>query len=273
MPTLGEKQKLSEAGRYLIKVPEGTKKLGFTPVALPPQAVKVMEVEAGSWAETKNVHIGDELVEIDDVPVAKMTRQEFIDHLKNGKQLSFYRRSHLSLHQRLADMPAAQATQFWREWVDLSSKRLPPPPEPKSSKKKGGRSIDSRLSSQDGNWSNSPKRGGWPLPPESPRDAQTSVATNPTTSGSAPSLRKDGTEKEDWNDRWHVTPSKDNPHCCQGHRQFFSSAQFLSGAEVGHPGALLGLASQQWRATVKNVTLSPSGASGRGSCGRRCLLV
>jgi len=271
LPSLGEKEKLAEAGRYIVKVPEGTKKLGFTPVALPPQAVRVMQVEPDSWAETKNVHIGDELVAIDDVPVSQMARQEFIDTLKNGKQLSFYRRSHLSLHQRLADMPAAQATQFWRDWVDLSSKRLPPPPEQaKSSKKKGARNID-----PGGFGSSSTKRGGWPVPPpESPRDGQTSVLANTIgASGSGATLRKDEKGQEEWNERWSVTASKDNSVCCQGHRQLFSSAQFLSGAEVGHPGALLGLASQQWRATAKNVTRSPSGPSGRGSCGRRCLLV
>lgn len=269
MPTLGEKQSLSEAGRYIVKVPEGTKKLGFTPVALPPQPVKIMHVEPESWAEMRNVSIGDELLEIDDAPVAKMTRQEFIDAVKAGKQFTFYRSSHLSLTQRLANMPAAQSTQFWRDWVDLSSKRLPPPPEqPKNSKKKGGRLADPS------GWGSSSKRGGWPTPSESPRDAQTATAVNPTgATGSGATLKKDKDEKEPWNERWSVCASKDNPVCCQGHRQFFSSAQFLSGAEVGHPGALLGLQSQKWRATAKNVTLSPSGPSGRGSHGRRCLLV
>jgi hypothetical protein len=262
MPTLGEKETLTEPGKYIVKVPEGTKKLGFTPAAFPPQAVKIMEVVPDSWAEQRNINIGDELLTIDDVPVATMTKQEFVDHVKNGKQFQFYRRSQLSLIQRLADMPAAQATQFWRDWVDLSSKRLPPPPEEKVGKKgKKGRNLDTSLGAPS-------KRGGWPTPGES-----TSAAVLPNVaSGSATTLPK-ADEKEAWNDRWSVTASKDNPFCCQGHRQFFTSAQFLSGHEVGHPGALLGLQGQKWRATAKNVTLSPGGVSSRGSVGRRCLLV
>jgi hypothetical protein len=266
MPTLGEKEKLSEAGKYILKVPAETNKLGFTPVAYPPQAVKVMDVQPDSWAERKNVNIGDELLAIDDVPVKQMAKQEFIDNLKNGKQLTFYRRSHLSMTQRLADMPAAQATQFWRDWVDLSSKRLPPPPEQPKPKKKGAKKTGADPSGWD-----SAKRGGWPTPGETPGDAQTSAAAN--TTGSGATLKKEKEEREAWNDRWSITASKDNPYCCQGHRQFFTSAQFLSGAEVGHPGALLGMPGQKWRATAKNVTLSPGGASTRGSIGRRCLLV
>jgi len=38
-------------------------------------------------------------------------------------------RAALTLTERLADMPPAQATQFWRDWVDTSKNRLPPPPE------------------------------------------------------------------------------------------------------------------------------------------------
>jgi hypothetical protein len=268
MPTLGEKEKLSEPGRYIIKVPADTNKLGFTPVAYPPQAVRIMSVEPESFAERKNINIGDELLAIDDVPVKQMAKQEFIDNLKNSKQLTFYRRSHLSMTQRLADMPAAQATQFWREWVDLSSKRLPPPPEQPKPKKKGAKNA------APSDWDSASKRGGWPVPGATKGDAQTSAAVNPAaTSSSGATLKKEKEEREPWNDRWAITASKDNPYCCQGHRQFFTSAQFLSGAEVGHPGALLGMPGQKWRATAKNVTMSPSGASGRGSIGRRCLLV
>merc|ERR1711972_832378 len=162
-------------------------------------------------------------------------------------------RAHLRLTERLADMPAAQSTQFWREWVDLSKKRLPPPPEVRRKEKK----------------KNSPakagKRGGWPIPPESPRDAEPAAATTPSVpaSSSAPALLSK--EPETWNECWHVTASKDNPYNCRAHRQLFSSAQFLSGAEDGHPGAMLGLQSQKWRNTAKNVTSSPSGVAGRGS--------
>lgn len=163
-------------------------------------------------------------------------------------------RSHLSLTERLADMPAAQATQFWREWVDLSKKRLPTADDQRFRGKKG---------------KSSGKRGGWPTPQDSPSiDTINPAATMPARSlgGSTKSGR------EEWNDRFSVCVSKDNPHLAMGHRQFFSSAQFLSGAEVGHPGAYLGLPSQKWRDAAKNVTLSPSGASGRGPIGRRCLL-
>jgi len=162
-------------------------------------------------------------------------------------------RSHLSLIERMADMPAAQATQFWRDWVDQSKKRLPAAPEEKQKKgKKPG------------------KRGGWPSPGEAQADEMAQAATTlPAMMVGSPA--REG--KEDWNDRWSVCVSKDNPHLTNGHRQYFTSAQFLSGAEMGHPGAYLGLASQKWRDAARNVTLSPTGVSGRGACGRSCLLV
>jgi hypothetical protein len=163
-------------------------------------------------------------------------------------------RSHLTLTERLADLPAAQATQFWREWVDLSKKRLPSAPEVHGKAKKKGKG---------------PKRGGWPSPADSQGDeAARAAATLPATRVKSPA--KEG--KEEWNDRWSVCVSKDNPNLTNGHRQYFTSAQFLSGAEMGHPGAYLGLKSQTWRAAAKNVTLDPCGASGRGSIGRRCML-
>jgi hypothetical protein len=184
-------------------------------------------------------------------------KQRMIDNRKCG-----------SLIDRLADMPAAQSTQFWRDWVDLSKKRLPQvEPDPRAGKKK-----KKGLLASSGADKAKTNRGGWPAPPDSPSDTQASVATVPiASSSSAPALPKK--EPEEWNDRWHVTASKDNPYSCRGHRQLFSSAQFLSGAEDGHPGAMLGLASQQWRKTAKNVTLAPSGVASRGSHGRRCLLV
>lgn len=161
-------------------------------------------------------------------------------------------RSHLSLTERLADVPAAQATQFWREWVDLSKKRLPVAEESKQRGKKG------RFA----------KRGGWPAPSDASHDnAPDPAATMPNIRVGSPVK-----EKEEWNNRWSVCVSKDNPHLTNGHRQYFSSAQFLSGAEMGHPGAYLGLNSQKWRDAAKNVTLSPSGPAGRGPIGRRCLL-
>lgn len=160
-------------------------------------------------------------------------------------------RSHLTLIERTADMTAAQSTQFWREWSEQSKKRLPDAPQDLGyGKKKKGQ-----------------KRGGWPSPSQSDDAAH--------LSSSMPSMRTGGSTKkgrDDWNSRCHVTVSKDNPNLCMGHRQFFSSAQFLSGAEVGHPGAYLGLASQKWRDAAVNVTLCPTGAAGRGPIGRRCML-
>lgn len=158
------------------------------------------------------------------------------------------KRSNLSLPERLAEMPPAQATQFWREWVDFSKNRLPTPPEERKGKRKG-----------------KPKRGGWPSP-DSPEN--NAAKTLPIMMVGSP---KSG--KQEWNTRWGVCASKDNEHLASGHRQYFSSAQFLSGAEEGHPGAYLGLQSQKWRDVAKNVTLSPSGAAGRGPCGRTGLLV
>lgn len=167
-------------------------------------------------------------------------------------------RSHLTLTERLADVKAPQATAFWREWVDASKKRLPSAEEDFPRKGKKGKK---------------PQRGGWPAP-NSPSDAANetldAAATMPPMSMS--STAKKTKEPVEWNNRWSVCVSKDNPNLAMGHRQFFTSAQFLSGAEVGHPGSYLGLASQKWRDAAKNLTYSPSGVEGRGSIGRRCLL-
>jgi len=159
------------------------------------------------------------------------------------------KRSGMSLPERLAEMPPAQATQFWREWVDLSKNRLPTPPEERKSKRKG-----------------KPKRGGWPSP-DSPES--NAAKTLPLMMVGSPKT----TGREEWNTRWGVTASKDNDHLAKGHCQYFSSAQFLSGAEIGHPGAYLGLQSQKWRDVAKNVTLSPGGPAARGPCGRTGLLI
>jgi len=160
-------------------------------------------------------------------------------------------RSHLSLTERLADVPPAQATQFWRDWVDLSKKRLPTAPEEKQRGRRG-----------------KGKRGGWP----SPSDSDNTTQSEPSMPIPSATSRAEKGQPE-WNDRWSVCVSKDNTDLASGHRQYFTSAQFLSGFECGHPGAYLGLASQKWRDVAKNVTLAPTGVAGRGSIGRRCLLV
>merc|ERR1719446_216722 len=59
-------------------------------------------------------------------------------------------RSHLTLCERLADVPAPQATQFWRDWVDQSKKRLP---QADDDLKRGKRKVKGGK-----------QRGGWPMP-------------------------------------------------------------------------------------------------------------
>lgn len=162
-------------------------------------------------------------------------------------------RSHLSLTERLADMPPAQSMQFWRDWTDLSKKRLPTAPEEKQRGKRG----------------KGKNRGGWPSPSENSISPAQSEPMMPIASATSPADKG----KQEWNNRWNVCISKDNFDLASGHRQYFTSAQFLSGFESGHPGAYLGLASQKWRDVAKNVTLAPTGCAGRGSIGRRCLLV
>lgn len=76
-----------------------------------------------------------------------------------------------------------------------------------------------------------------------------------------------------WDDRWSVTHGKDNEHMCKGQHQYFSSAQYLSGVEVGHPGALLGLKQMKWRNVAKNVSMFAVGTEGRGSSGRHTILT
>jgi len=168
-------------------------------------------------------------------------------------------RAALTLTERLADMPPAQATQFWRDWVDTSKNRLPPPPEIILTEKE-----QKRLEKQA---KKDKKRGGWPPPGEE---------EPPKPAEPVPFVRVNTPPKEgpdEWNNRWSVSISKNNDHLTSGHRQYFTSAQFLSGAEMGHPGSYLGLPSQKWRQVAKNVTLSATGVAGRGAVGRYCMLV
>jgi len=92
-------------------------------------------------------------------------------------------RSHLSLTERLANVPAAEATQFWREWVDLSKKRVPEVIEKKRDKKDKGQ-----------------KRGGWPTP-GGPSDAAAEPARAATLPAMSVSRRP---KKQEWDDRWTV---------------------------------------------------------------------
>lgn len=92
---------------------------------------------------------------------------------------------------------------------------------------------------------------------------------NRTPSEGAPKERV----RRTWDDRWSVTHGKDNEHMCKGQHQYFTSAQYLSGAEVGHPGSLLGLSGMKWRNCAKNVSNFAVGVEGRGSSGRHTLLT
>eukprot|EP00929_Paragymnodinium_shiwhaense_P008420 TRINITY_DN112372_c0_g1_i1.p1 TRINITY_DN112372_c0_g1~~TRINITY_DN112372_c0_g1_i1.p1 ORF type:complete len:492 (+),score=122.44 TRINITY_DN112372_c0_g1_i1:175-1476(+) len=160
--------------------------------------------------------------------------------------------------ERLAQMPAGKSAEFWRGWAQNTKNRLPEKKEEapaKPEKKKTGRRA----------WLEEKEEKPQEVDPM--ELAKTSPAFNPLDDGS------DGQKHQPWNDRWWVTHSKDNPGMCKGHQQYFSSAQFLSGAEVGHPGAYLGLESSKWRDVAKNVSHFPVGAEGRGAIGRRCLLV
>eukprot|EP00928_Gymnodinium_smaydae_P002221 TRINITY_DN10784_c0_g1_i3.p1 TRINITY_DN10784_c0_g1~~TRINITY_DN10784_c0_g1_i3.p1 ORF type:complete len:284 (-),score=62.91 TRINITY_DN10784_c0_g1_i3:402-1253(-) len=134
--------------------------------------------------------------------------------------------------ERLAQMPAAKSSEFWREWVEHGL------PDPVEDVPEDDRADDN------------------PKPPPRPRKS-----------------KKPPEPKATWNERWSVTHSKDNQSMCKGHAQYFTSAQFLSGAEVGHPGAYLGLPQMKWRNVAKQVSHFPVGVEGRGEVGRRCLLV
>lgn len=158
-----------------------------------------------------------------------------------------------SFLERLSQMPADKSSQFWRDWVQHSKSRLPPKHvDPKAGKKAG-------------------KRGKGAA-----EAAAEAAAAMMVTSFSSPALNPLAEEKtrgpKPWNDRWSITHSKDNATMTKGQQQYFTSAQFLSGHEEGHPGVYLGM-SGSWRKCAENVTHFPVGPEGRGPSGRRCLLT
>lgn len=147
-----------------------------------------------------------------------------------------------SLLERLAQMPAAQSSEFWRGWAQQPRKPAAIV-EQSHSKRKGG--VATALASS----------------------APTLIVVEGASAASqAPKQRP-------WNDRWSITHSKDNEHMTKGHCQYFTSAQYLSGAELGHPGAFLGLPSVQWRNVAEKVSHFPVGVDGRGPAGRSTMLV
>lgn len=184
-----------------------------------------------------------------------------LSHSASTPALSSQDRARLSLCERLAEMPATESAQFWRDWAKHSKLRVPPPPEPASGKS-GRRSGGAR------------KRGGWPQPSSSDGEHVTSPSAKlPDMQTQTLKQSSSKRKKKQWDERHSVCLSKDNEFCAKSHQQYFSSAQFLSGAEDGHPGAFLGLPSNEWRKVVRHVTRFPCGPEGRGPIGRRCVLT
>jgi hypothetical protein len=150
--------------------------------------------------------------------------------------------SEQSMLERLAQMPAHQSAEFWRMYAQ-QGKKAPPPDADNAQKGQGSL----------------------------PQMPVTGTATLGFSLDDEPELAKG--ERKEWNARWNITHSKDNERMCKGHQQYFTSAQFLSGQEHGHPGGLLGLSSMRWRQVASTVSNFPVGAEGRTSTGRFRLLV
>lgn len=200
-----------------------------------------------------------------------------------------------TLLERLADMPAGKSTEFWRQWSESSELRsssskfmeknvdVPRQKAPLQVSSKVAHSPKAeRAAKQNANPAQS-TRGGWPPPSHDPDVDPSDKA--PAQSGLLKSDRtkqkdmhkleeknKRSSPKEPWDARFAVMASKDNERLTLGHKQLFSSAEFLSGAEMGHPGSWLGLPGNKWRNVARNVTISSSGAEGRGPVGRHYLL-
>merc|ERR1719265_2250544 len=131
-----------------------------------------------------------------------------------------------------------QLPSYWRKTVKRSSSEPNPLPPKKPAGKQADDTVLHRLA-------------------EMPADKSVRYwqrwairQANRSSSEGAPQERK----PKAWEERWSVTHGKDNEHMCKGQHQYFTSAQYLSGAETGHPGALLGLSSMKWRNCAKNVS-------------------
>lgn len=159
-----------------------------------------------------------------------------------------------SVLERLAQMPASQSSEFWRGWAEHGiPKKAIPEALLKGKSAKQVAELTKTISTA--------PAAATVLPP-SPKGS------------SKPKVFKIGDkEMPEWDDRWYITHSKDNERLCKGHAQYFSSAQFLNGSEVGHPGSYLGLPSMKWRKLAKTVSHFPVGADGRLSVGRTSMLV
>jgi len=125
--------------------------------------------------------------------------------------------------EALADTPADQARNFWREWSQQSKNRTGPKQQSLLfSKTKSLKKFDDEA-------------------PEPGSQGDRSADIGGKNRG------KRRAQAQDWDDRWNITHSKDNEHYSTQHRQLFSSACTLSGAEFGRPDKFLTLRSQTWR--------------------------
>eukprot|EP00927_Polykrikos_kofoidii_P049648 TRINITY_DN43683_c0_g1_i1.p1 TRINITY_DN43683_c0_g1~~TRINITY_DN43683_c0_g1_i1.p1 ORF type:complete len:444 (-),score=63.83 TRINITY_DN43683_c0_g1_i1:68-1399(-) len=148
-----------------------------------------------------------------------------------------------SFLERLAQMPASQSSEFWRGWLQHSTKTRPEKP----GKDKSRRTKDRK------HWL---EKGGT----KASGDASASAIKTDSMAellGESTPTPKGG--KRDWNDRWSVTHSKDNERMTKGHQQYFTKSQYLSGAEFGDPGSYLGLQSMKWRNVADHVSHHPAG--------------
>jgi len=151
----------------------------------------------------------------------------------------------------VADMPADEAVKFWRGWAQHSKLRIKPK-ERVTDKSKPRRTRQRLLDNA------SPSRDD--SPPVSPGN-QSSRGASPPTSPLSPG-KKRGQSRKTWDNRWNVLVSKNNEEVHEAYQQYFTTAEYHSGKEYGHPNFYLAAPEHRWKNMKHHVSLSPSRNSG-----------
>mmetsp|Transcript_19585 Transcript_19585/g.45543 ORF Transcript_19585/g.45543 Transcript_19585/m.45543 type:complete len:460 (-) Transcript_19585:203-1582(-) len=146
--------------------------------------------------------------------------------------------------EAVADMPPDEAVRFWRGWSQHAKNRT----------------SDKQHSHLFGSTKSLKKRDEGFLTETSTTTANTTTTASASSTAVSSQKKKDKdkkgsskaakTQRADWDDRWHVTHSKGNESFSAQHKQLFSTAGMLSGADFGNPDKFLTLKSQTWRGTA-----------------------
>lgn len=151
----------------------------------------------------------------------------------------------------VSDMPADDAVKFWRDWSQYSKMRIKPK-EIVADKAKPRRGRQRLLDNRN------PASGG-ESPPTSPGNLSSRGPSPPMSP--MPTKRSKGRKK--WDNRWNVLVSKNNEEIHEAYQQYFTTAEYHSGKQYGHPSFYLAAPNHKWKSMRHNVVLSPTRGCGK----------